>query len=84
MAQLEEQPAGFTPSDGLGHIDRLCARAALAMVIASVAVGFMAGRASVWLVPFDAPTVANGRMAAVRASDAIARPQVRQPEQPAI
>ena len=52
MAQLEEQPAGFTPT-ALGNIDRLRARAALAMVIASVAVGFMAGRASVWLVPFE-------------------------------
>jgi hypothetical protein len=83
MAQLAEQPAGFTPSGGQGHIERRRARAALAMVIASVAVGFMAGRASVWLVPFDAPAVANARTAAVHASDAIPRPQARQPEQPA-
>jgi hypothetical protein len=80
MTELEERPADFTP---LGHIERLRARAALAMVIASVAVGFMAGRASVWLVPFDAPTVANARTAAVRTSHAIPRPQARQPEQPA-
>ena len=53
------------------------------MVIASVAVGFMAGRASVWLVPFERPAVANGRTVAVRPSDAIPRPQARQPEQPA-
>jgi outer membrane biosynthesis protein TonB len=83
MTQLEEQPAGFAPSGKREHIERLRARAALAMVIASVAVGFMAGRASVWLVPFDAPAVANGRTAAVRASDAIPRPQARQPEPPA-
>ena len=45
------------------------------MVIASVAVGFMAGRASVWLVPFDAPAVANARTEAVRAFEAIFRPR---------
>jgi len=79
MTQLEEQPAGFAPSGKREHIERLRARAALAMVIASVAVGFMAGRASVWLVPFDSPAVANARTEAVRAFEAIFRPR----EQPA-
>lgn len=35
------------------QIQRLRSRAAFAMMIASVAIGFIAGRASVWLVPFD-------------------------------
>ena len=82
MAQVEEQPAGFTPSDGLGHIERLRTRAALAMVIASVAVGFMAGRASVWLVPFDTPAAGGGRMAAVSARETPSRAETRRTEQP--
>jgi BA14K-like protein len=47
------------------QVQQLRSRAALAMVIASVAVGFIAGRASVWIVPFDAsPMGATSRQAA--------------------
>jgi BA14K-like protein len=35
------------------QVERLRTRAALAMVVASLTVGFLVGRASVWLVPFD-------------------------------
>ena len=35
------------------QVERLRTRAALSMVIASLAVGFLVGRASVWLVPFE-------------------------------
>ena len=35
------------------QVVRLRTRAALAMVVASLTVGFLGGRASVWLVPFD-------------------------------
>ena len=35
------------------QVERLRTRAALAMVVASLTVGFLVGRGSVWLVPFD-------------------------------
>lgn len=53
---------GGTPE---AQIQRLRSRAALAMMIASVAIGFIAGRASVWLVPIDnQPNAAAARQAA--------------------
>jgi hypothetical protein len=47
------------------QVQRLRSRAAIAMVVASVAIGFIAGRASVWLLPFDSHSNASaGRQAA--------------------
>jgi hypothetical protein len=47
------------------QMQRLRSRAAVAMVIASVAIGFIAGRASAWLVPFDShPNAGASRQAA--------------------
>jgi hypothetical protein len=66
------------------QVERLRALAALAMVIASVAVGFIAGRASVWLVPFEAAsTVGAGRQtAAVRAPEAEPELKAKRSAQP--
>ena len=41
------------------QVERLRTRAALAMVVASLTVGFLVGRASEWLVPFDGRSSAD-------------------------
>lgn|GEM_PF-6806285 len=54
MASASEENRGFERPAPRTEIDRLRARAALALAVASVSVGFIVGRASVWLVPFEA------------------------------
>jgi BA14K-like protein len=54
--------------DGIG---RARAVAALAMIIASASIGFMVGRASAWLVPFDAPATSTLRKEAAAGTRAL-------------
>jgi BA14K-like protein len=65
------------PRDPVGiEMRRLRSRAAMAMMVASVAVGFIAGRASVWVLPFeDRPVPSSARHLAAKPEPVAATPQ---------
>jgi hypothetical protein len=83
MASAEQHEHETTPLPAAEEqMRRLRAQAALLMVIASLAVGFIVGRASVWLVPFGAASsTVDSRTAAV-ASATDTKPAAKAPEAP--
>ncbi len=72
MATAKQDDETLAQDAAQTQVQELRARAALAMMIASVAIGFIAGRASVWFVPFDAPrpTIAGQQTAKLNRTDA--------------
>jgi hypothetical protein len=70
MAVREQEAETMSWRGADAEVRRLRTLAAVAMVVASVTIGFVLGRGSAWLVPFDAGTRSSGGLPGKQATSA--------------